>query len=359
MLEKRISLGTDPLTGKQLRVRIRGKDEKELLREETKVRTEYENGINPSLIQFGKYAAKWVKLYKSQREEATRAMYEHILDKLSSLNHMPIRNIRSMDLQGLINANAQHPRTCEQMLLTAKQIFNHAIEDGIISRNPASNVELPKRKTPDRRILTDAERTAIMNAKLDESDRMFTLVLFYFGLRPAEALALMASDFKDNTLTVSRALTFENNYIPHVKGTKTDNVRTLPVPVACREELQEYRSKLDSPYLFTQRGGGPPSKSSLKRKWQRIKRAINAELGGTDDICLCPDLKPYIFRYSYATTLYYSGISIKKAAYLMGHADTSMILKIYAQIDDSQEDLSAVENISLSPERVQNPSESP
>ena len=40
-------------------------------------------------------------------------------------------------------------------------------------------------------------------------------------------------------------------------------------------------------------------------------------------------LTAHIFRHNYATMLYYSGISIKKAAQLMGHANTKMIMEIF------------------------------
>lgn len=38
--------------------------------------------------------------------------------------------------------------------------------------------------------------------------------------------------------------------------------------------------------------------------------------------------------------LYYSGISIKKAAALMGHTDTKMIMQVYAHLDDEKEQTS-------------------
>ena len=48
------------------------------------------------------------------------------------------------------------------------------------------------------------------------------------------------------------------------------------------------------------------------------------------------DLTPYVFRHEYATILYYSGIDIKEAARLMGHADIKMILEIYAELDSKK-----------------------
>ena len=49
------------------------------------------------------------------------------------------------------------------------------------------------------------------------------------------------------------------------------------------------------------------------------------------------DLTVHIFRHNYATMLYYSGISLKKAAALMGHADTKMIMEVYSHLNEQKE----------------------
>ena len=49
------------------------------------------------------------------------------------------------------------------------------------------------------------------------------------------------------------------------------------------------------------------------------------------------DLTAHIFRHNYATMLYYSGISLKKAAALMGHSDTRMIMEVYSHLDEQKE----------------------
>ena len=84
-------------------------------------------------------------------------------------------------------------------------------------------------------------------------------------------------------------------------------------------------------------------RSEWQQMWIVIRRKINAAAGGTKDIdALGKDFSAYTFRRNFATDLYYSGISMKKAAQLMGHTDTKMIMEVYAQLDDEREDLSAL-----------------
>jgi integrase len=68
------------------------------------------------------------------------------------------------------------------------------------------------------------------------------------------------------------------------------------------------------------------SKSSYVRFWNGIIKAMGAE-----------DLTAHIFRHNYATMLYYSNVSIKMAAKLMGHNSINMIMEIYAHLDEMQE----------------------
>ena len=43
-----------------------------------------------------------------------------------------------------------------------------------------------------------------------------------------------------------------------------------------------------------------------------------------------------MFRHTYATNLYYAGIDIKTAQYLLGHASVQMTMDIYTHLDNSR-----------------------
>ncbi|MBE7043692.1 MAG: hypothetical protein E7399_09445, partial [Ruminococcaceae bacterium] len=42
---------------------------------------------------------------------------------------------------------------------------------------------------------------------------------------------------------------------------------------------------------------------------------------------------PHIFRHTYATNLYYAGVDLKRAQYLLGHSSLNMTLKVYTHMD--------------------------
>ena len=57
---------------------------------------------------------------------------------------MRIADIRQSDIQLLINANSNHPRTCQQIKLTLEQIFNLAVDEDLIEKSPCRRIELPR-----------------------------------------------------------------------------------------------------------------------------------------------------------------------------------------------------------------------
>lgn len=66
--------------------------------------------------------------------------------------------------------------------------------------------------------------------------------------------------------------------------------------------------------------------------WQAIVKKLNEAAGGKGDIKPIIGLTPHILRHDYATNLYYAGVDIKEAQYLLGHSDIKMTLEIYTHL---------------------------
>lgn len=69
------------------------------------------------------------------------------------------------------------------------------------------------------------------------------------------------------------------------------------------------------------------TKSSYRKFWLGIIKTLNQ----SSDISI--DFTPHICRHTYATTLYYSGVDIKTAQYLLGHSSLQMTLQVYTHLD--------------------------
>lgn len=283
---------------------------------------------------FEKYAMKWYEVYKANKGARTREMYLRIItSRFKPLFRLKMVEISQLTIQSLINENKEHPRTCEQMLLTLKQIFETAVDNDLITKSPVKDIELPRHTPKERRALTKAELDAVKAAELTPRERAFVSLLLGCGLRPAEAYALTWSDidFPGQCININKSLVFVKGHA-EVDRPKTDNgIRLVEAPQFVLSALKDFRVHSSTLILFGGKTGKYRDKSRYSDEWQAIKKKIEAVLGCETE------LTPYYFRHNYASLLYYSGISLLEAKRLMGHSDTKMIMEVYAHLDSKKE----------------------
>ena len=191
-------------------------------------------------------------------------------------------------------------------------------------------------------------KEAFVKADLYIEDKLFLSLLYYCGLRRGEALALTRSQFdlKHWTLKIDAAVVFETNSktIRKPMPKTAAGFRTLPIPTIIRPLLTEYLEELSGIYLFTKQDGSLITHNAYVHIWNRILVALNASVGGINifdkkqrktvmQINVLPGLTAHVFRHNYCTMLYYAGVPIKDAQYLMGHANPMTTLAIYTHLD--------------------------
>ena len=292
---------------------------------------------SPSGITFGAYAERWKETYKKNRSQKTQDMYDYALTKCSALDKTAIQQITKTMCQAVINEVWDKPHTARQVHLTMNQVFKAAVNDGIITKNPAAGIEIPKAKKKEIYLMTDNDLKAVRKAKLSKKDRMFVEILMVFGLRPGEALALSQNDFdlKEKVLHITKSLELMDDNSSQIKGTKTGVSRDIPIPNEIIPHLRAYFKDMKGNYLFPKEDGNLFTKSAYRKMSVRIANRI-IEAGG-------PKITMYQFRHRRATDLYYltqkGTISVKKASSLLGHSE-EVFLSTYAHIDEDKEDVS-------------------
>ncbi len=337
----RTGLYTDD--GKPVTKDIYAKTSKELEKMVAEINYEIDHGIyaNDKNLTFGEYAQKWLKVAKDSKEINTKAMYDKIIRlHIDLLEHKKLSAITKSDIQLQINQRKDKPRTCEQMHITIHQVLEQAVDDGLINKNPCRNIDLPKYKPEEKRALTKAEKTAVAKANLTDLEKAYIYLLYGCGLRPEELFALERKDidYINKEVSINKALTFDKNY-PVLKCEKSDaGKRTIQAPDFVIEALKDYTKSNICPILFHNENGEYMTRSAyyniFTRIVRRMKEAVVVEKSDQksfDGLCM------YIFRHNYCTELYYAGVSLKKAQQLMGHSDYTMIMKIYAHLDEEKE----------------------
>ena len=337
---KRLSFGYDA-EGKRIRHYFYYNTKAEL----NKQIEEFKRSINASAtaggVTFGKYADRWVETFKKNKQPATYNMYQHYIDMCSPLANAPIYAISTTDCQEIINSHITHPRTCQLLALTMKNVFNMAVREDIITKNPAENVDTPKYKPKEKRPLLDTEKEAIETADFTLKQKLFVDLMLTYGMRPSEALALNCEDFTDETLTINKNLGFDKHR-SFIKQTKTGDVRVLPMTdkVYSDFKLLASESQIESGLIFRDKFSNQMSKTASedfkKACMTKIMQAQGFDSG----------LTAYIFRHNKVTELIYEGvmagkITVKMVAKLVGNSE-KMVMDVYSHIIEEQEDISSL-----------------
>lgn len=314
------------------------------------------NAIKESDMPFGEYAEQWYETYQANRRINTKAMYDNVIHKhlIPEVGHIPLNKLTASDLQKIINERIDKPNTCQKIKLTIKQILNTAINDDLLIKNVSLGLIVPKIPQPKKRPLTDREKKAIFNTNLEKNDYMFVMILYHFGLRREEAIALMKSDFdfSKKELHIQRTIVFDKNN-PVIDNLMKSNSakRVLPIPDVILPKLRQFVSTSDTLYLFTKKDKNILTQSAYTKMWRRIMKEISNAYYTDEEKKLNPapiNLTAHVFRHNYCTILYYSGISRKKAVQLMGHNSYRMIEEIYAHLDEEKENTSEKINAAFS-----------
>lgn len=294
------------------------------------------NDINNGLLiadttTLGPYADKWLKVYKAKKSIQTFNMYTNAVKHLEPLRSVPIKNITRSMIQELINSHSEHPRICEILLLTLKQIFKSAQEDGLLGRIPCTGIELPRHVKTEKRALTEEEKEKFRSAVLPTQERLLLLLLYGTGCRPAEAYALTKSDFdfKKGTISISKSVQYDDNYVYSVDAPKTNSsIRSVIVSEPILRGIKHLLDKIPTENVLGGENGEIRNKVNYRTMFNHI--LAKAGLKGSG-------ITQYTFRHNFVTECYYNGVSLKECQRQMGHKDYKMILEVYSHLDEQKE----------------------
>jgi len=207
-----------------------------------------------------------------------------------------------------------------------RAVLNYAVRLRMLSVNPATDIDLPRKPKNKRRYLNHRQ-VADLAAGCGEFDAL-VLVLAYCGLRFGEATALKRED-----VHVDRARIDVHKAVEHVNGqyrigpTKTHENREVSVPAPVLKLMRDRLSGVPAGLLF------PGADGYLKNhEFRKVfdPAATKAGVGG---------LSPQELRHTCASLAIRSRANIKTVQKLLGHATATMTLDNYGHLyeDDLDE----------------------
>lgn len=333
--------------------------------------------VPPDQLYFFEYATGWYRRREPHMSDRMRKMYKHEINKVICpvIGQKLIREVTSDDLLAVMATRGKMARSTQQKtVLVLKQIFDDALEAGVIEKLPTRRLKASGKASPRKRALTEVQQRTLLEAVKGLSVEPCVMLGLYTGLRREEICGLrwdcveLTGDAPH--LTVRRACRWPNNGQAEVTEIlKTSAAaRSVPIPSPLLTYLQDLKAKQEARlqelekkeqgsapdirtlYVYCRDDGGALSSTSFRRRWETIKyrstasgRALGTKVRNKKySITLDVYPTPHILRHTYITRLILGGMDLKRVQYLAGHADPKVTLQIYTDLMGHQpEDLIA------------------
>ena len=349
---------------------VYGRTLEELREKEQKVLRDKSDGIktNAQNVTLNDIFDLWVNIKRGLKDNTFQNyiyMYEQFVRdylgtvKITKLKRSDIRRFYNY----LIDERGLKVSSVDNIHTVLHQVVALAVEDEYLRTNVSDNAlkELKQSRnlyTEKKRSLTTQEQKIFLdylkkNPMYQHWYPIFSLMLGT-GLRVGEATGLRWEDvdFENNIISINHTLVYYN----HSKGgcyfgintPKTRaGERTIPMIDSVREEKKkkkenqimqgiECKVTVDgfTNFIFINRFGNVQHQGTLNKALRRIIRDCNQDIldnaNNSQTEVLLPRFSCHILRHTFTTRLCESGINIKVIQSVLGHADISTTLDIYA-----------------------------
>jgi integrase len=346
----------DPVTGKEGKISIYGRTEKEFAYKVLTARAEYNRNKEQFENQYTSYQlGQWMehqlqrKLHqKKPIKPNTYRSYEgavnnHIIPFFGA--DRPVTTIKKADIEALYkymvvdNGLTSVVKDVKAMLLYA---FDDALDNDIVDKNPVIRAQIPTIDKQTRRALTPEEEKRFITAlAAGERQAIAYYIALWAGLRLGEVLSLqwVNIDLSNRTISVEDQLKRDRVKITDKKtkliidDTKSDNaIRLVPINDQLYIELQNHyqrqiselgREPRPDDFVIINQVAKPQEPSKISRRMESL--CGKAKI--TPAICF------HELRHTCATKLAEKGATTPQIAALLGQEVVTNLNKRTATLD--------------------------
>lgn len=292
-------------------------------------------------ITFAEYFEEWIKIKEGQlKSPVTIGDYKWAANAflIPWFGEMDMAEITADDIQLFYNSVMDKSKsTSVQCKAILRGMFNRAVRNNLIERNPMQYKYETSNKTGEKVVLQDEDLFQVIRdlEKLKKpfiKDYLYTCFLCFTGLRREEILGLKwgAIDFEKALINVCNAVKFPNGQNDPVEGPpKADSSGYVRLNAMLAERIRPYQSKPDS-YIFwydEEHPGQPITRSIFTKMWNRIKKKVDLK-GATS----------HSFRSTYASMInaHCDHMDLKTLQTLLRHKTPDLAIKVYTKSNESK-----------------------
>ena len=342
------------------RISISGNNLKEVKKRYNEAIYEDEKEINiRDSIKLDNWYEKWMNVYKydSIRDNTKRA-YNQVYQKHISptLGNYNIQDITQLQIRELLKKKKKEGlgyETRNKIKILLVDIFNKAMIDQFVNRNPAKGITVKRDEERDVQVLSLEDQVAFFDCcKGTFYDNFFNVAL-QTGMRIGELAALRWKDvdWKNNVIHVTRTLVYQkyeedDKKTFHFEDPKTNtSTRDIPINKQCsiflkKQFMQKKVIETKAPLvkkpdkqfqdlLFTTKYNTPLNSQLVLDAIEKIVNEVNMTRDYTEELemfsCHC-------FRHTFATRCFEAGIKPKTVQKYLGHATLQMTMDLYTSV---------------------------
>ena len=305
--------------------------------------------INPT---FRTYAQEWYdEAIAGVCYVYSRAMKTAINNLNYFIGSKLLADIKSSDITHAITSLARRnphtgrptaKKTLQFIVKTAFRIFDSAIDNDLIVKNPAKGKMKAIPKTaPKKKVNALTTELQELIRSTPHRCQLAALIMMYMGLRRGEVIALEWSDFDFEKKTVhvcKHAVQISTIQFQVYPGTKNGKSRYVPIPDDMIDYLYKTYIKAPTCNVFTQKNGNLHTPSSFASVWKSYNNELNFAKVTKNNCSVSKfdpkgfeksvKVNPHQLRHTYATLLYLSGVDILTASKILGHSSVQITLDI-------------------------------
>ena len=310
-------------------------------------------------IKLDKWYNDWMNIYKYDViRENTKRHYNQVYRKHISpvLGNMNLSSITQMQIKKLLkdlDKQGYGFETRNKVRILLVDIFNKAMINEYVRKNPARGITIKRNDKVERRVLSQDEQVAFFDCCKGTFYDNFFVVAVTTGMRVGEIAALRWKDidWDKKVIHVTRTLVYQKfegdeQKEFHLGDPKTQtSVRDIPISRQCEIALKkQYMQKsvivnkvpiskdVDKQLedlLFTTKFNTPLNSQIVSDAIDKIVNEINLTRDYIDEM---ESFSAHCFRHTFATRCFEAGIQPKTVQSYLGHATLQMTMDLYTSV---------------------------
>jgi integrase len=326
--------------------------------------------VGSTKLRLGDYLEKdWMPSKEKNIKASTYASYTHIVNShiiphLGSIRLEELTPRRVEGFYGDLKAGKGSPRplspkTIGNVAGVLQTALRDAVRWGLLAMNPISEARRPASRTREMKAWEPEELAAFVEAsRIDRQGPIWHLAATT-GLRRGEILGLRWSDIDldHGTITVRNTRVRAGDLIVEespktAKSRRTISIDKQTVEALRRLKVQQAQHKLahgdiwqnDENYIAIEEDGQPTHPHTFSVRFRRLVHRAGL-----------PTIRFHDLRHSYVVAARRAKIDTKTISERIGHADTSVTLRVYDHVfrsDDTEAANQIAESLYAQPKRA-------